>query len=489
MGLTYRPAAAVVPYRNDELLCGLRGLGARSFKGYLVFPGGTVEDDDGDIPVLLPKAMTHTTPAHIACALRELAEETGRFLVVKTGGQAATSKQKDRFFTRLKEGQHLRQALLDMDFCFDGRELQFVGAVRSPDYGEVRFEVHQFFLNDCPKPQMPMQDELTQVQWRSVEVIDKGWREGQFAYLPPILRVMNALTLFAGASRVPEAIKWLQQNDADSIECREVLAGLCVQAYQTPTLPPATRTNTFLLGTKELYIVDPATPYGPEQERFDKLMTRLLAEGKTLKAVVLSHHHSDHVGDAQRVATKWSLPIWGHQLTAEKLDLTFDRYLDEGDVLGSWTLLHTPGHAPGHFCFWQAEQRSLVAADMVAEDSTIIIEPHDGGELKTYMESLKRLIALQPRTLTPSHGHLRTDGTALLEHTLSHRQKRVEQIKRHLEDAPHPLTPRNLVEEIYVGEVPEAIYPLAELSVVSSLLFLLAKGEVTEEKSLWSLRS
>ena len=125
---------------------------------------------------------------------------------------------------------------------------------------------------------------------------------------------------------------------------------------------------------------------------------------------------------------------------------------------------------------------------MVAEDSTIIIEPHDGGELKTYMESLKRLIALQPRTLTPSHGHLRTDGTTLLRQTLEHRQKRIAQIRAAL-DASQKQTPRDLVMAIYAGEIPKAVYPLAELSVVSSLLYLEGEGEVIQEQSSWRLKS
>ena len=54
MKTVYRPAAAIVPYKNDSLLCGLRGPGARSFKGYMVFPGGTVEPTDNTCAVLLP---------------------------------------------------------------------------------------------------------------------------------------------------------------------------------------------------------------------------------------------------------------------------------------------------------------------------------------------------------------------------------------------------------------------------------------------------
>ena len=240
------------------------------------------------------------------------------------------------------------------------------------------------------------------------------------------------------------------------------------------TKPHFTTGNTcqYFYFRVRIFIIDPATPYESEQTRFDQLLERLTAEGKKLKAVVLSHHHHDHVGDARRVALKWGLPIWGHKQTSEKLGYTFERYLVDGDYLGRWQALHTPGHAVGHLCFWCPEQRSLIAADMVAEESTIIIEPHDGGTLKAYMESLRRLIALEPKTLTPSHGHLRTDGVELLRKTLSHREKRIEQICYHLSDATQSLTARGLVEAIYAGDIPEAVYPLAELSGFVFIVFI-----------------
>ena len=282
--------------------------------------------------------------------------------------------------------------------------------------------MHQFFLPGCPEPLCPAEDELTNIQWRKVDEIHQAWQQGEAFYLPPILRVMRALASESGNERIEHAIRQLQEHPSNLIESREVVEGLRVQAYRTPTLPPAQNTNTFFLGTHRLLVVDPATPYEDEQGRFDALMKRLLAEGRRFEAVILSHHHADHVGDAKRVAERWSLPVWGHRLTAEKLGLTFDRYLEEGDVLEGWRVLHTPGHAPGHLCFWHPEKQALVAADMVAEESTIIIEPHDGGNLKEYLESLERLIALNPRSLVPSHGHLRADGGHLLSQTLAHRK-------------------------------------------------------------------
>ena len=77
------------------------------------------------------------------------------------------------------------------------------GAVRSPDYGNTRFEVHQFFfLKAVRSPRWQCKMSSRMYARRSIDDIDQGWRAGYFAYLPPILRVMRALTRFSGNSRM-----------------------------------------------------------------------------------------------------------------------------------------------------------------------------------------------------------------------------------------------------------------------------------------------
>ena len=93
------------------------------------------------------------------------------------------------------------------------------GGCALSDYGTTRFEVHRFFLKGCPETQMEMQDELTDVTWRAITDIDQGWRAGYFAYLPPILRVMRALTRFGGPHAFLQAIK-IAKESAPSIEYR-----------------------------------------------------------------------------------------------------------------------------------------------------------------------------------------------------------------------------------------------------------------------------
>src|SRR4051812_425032 len=69
-----------------------------------------------------------------------------------------------------------------------------------------------------------------------------------------------------------------------------------VLPLRTPTLPPATRTNCYIIGdAADAVVIDPATPYADEQARLDAYLDELRIR---ITEIVLTHHHVDHVGDA-----------------------------------------------------------------------------------------------------------------------------------------------------------------------------------------------
>ena len=242
---------------------------------------------------------------------------------------------------------------------------------------------------------------------------------------------------------------------------------------RTPTLPPATRTNCYIVGDRGRALVfDPATPYADEQARLDAW---LAAEGIALSAIVLTHHHVDHVGDAARLAGKHGVPVWAHRETASRVAgrVHVSRTLDDGEELdvgaGRLRAVFTPGHAPGHLCFVDAAARAIVAGDMVASVGTIIIEPDDAGDMRLYLESLRRLrreVDAGAACLLPAHGPPIVDGGARLDFYVAHRLEREGRVAAALGEA--PATIEALVPPAYPDVAP-ALYPLAARSLLAHL--------------------
>lgn len=486
--VTYRPGAAVIPQRADgAVLVGRRTVHARSYVGYLAFPGGGQDRPDEALPRL--STSEEGGAAARGCAMRELGEETGRWLVVDEGGAPPSEAVAQRFLQGVANDAPLGPLLHELGLVFDDRRLIALSTWYTADHRTRQFAVQQFLLplDDDDALLSEPHDELEDLAWRSVHDIERGWAAGDVFLLPPIRHVVAALSAHADrdVDGLVEALK--QVPSPSDAYPRDIVAGVAIQPYQTPTLPPAENTNTVLLGAGDFLIVDPATPFPEEQERFDALIAHLEASGRRPTAVVLTHHHIDHASDAARVKARYQLPVWAHEKTAALVDVEVDRLLTHGEVLRcpgpvaqGWEVLFTPGHAPGHICLFERDTGVLIAGDMVAAVGSILIEPSE-GHMGTYLESLRALAALPVRSVVPSHGPLLADGTAKLEEQIVHRRARQAQVLTALQGHVDGATPQELVPGIYGGQVPEAAFGLAALSVESALVLLVEEGQAETE--------
>jgi glyoxylase-like metal-dependent hydrolase (beta-lactamase superfamily II) len=137
----------------------------------------------------------------------------------------------------------------------------------------------------------------------------------------------------------------------------------------------------------------------------------------------------------------------------------------------------TPGHAPGHHCYYEETTGFVIAGDMVAGTGTIIVDP-DEGDMRLYLDSLARLKALAPRALLPAHGPTLTDAEGKLDEYVRHRLWREARVLSAL-TARGEATAADLVPDVYADVAP-AVFPLAERSLIAHLIKLVRDGGVSD---------
>jgi glyoxylase-like metal-dependent hydrolase (beta-lactamase superfamily II) len=177
--------------------------------------------------------------------------------------------------------------------------------------------------------------------------------------------------------------------------------------------------------------------------------------GGAPNAIVLTHGHFDHVSAAKDLADEWDVPIYAHPLefpylTGQKeypppnwsagggimpllspalprgpIDLGKRlRMLPGNDAplclaeLEGWTLIHTPGHTPGHVSFFRESDRTLLVGDAFCTtkpesffEANFLQHPELHGppayftsDWEAAMISVKKLADLNPTTVAPGHG-------------------------------------------------------------------------------------
>jgi ribonuclease/clavin/mitogillin len=264
-------------------------------------------------------------------------------------------------------------------------------------------------------------------------------------------------------------------------------------ALLTPTLPPATRTNTVVFGGDRLLVVEPATPHPLEQARLAALLDQLRAQGREVVGILLTHHHSDHVGHAESLRARLDVPIFAHRATAERLGFAIDQHVDEGwsiDLGGGHRVdaLHTPGHAPGHLVAWERGSDVAHVGDLVAGEGTILVDPSDDGDMGLYLDSLRRMQAAaeqfasergRPPIFVPAHGPTLHDSIGVARRYIAHRLAREDKVRRAIvEQGASAFTE---VVRLAYADTPTAPWPLAAMSVEAHLRKLIRDGEIVRD--------
>jgi glyoxylase-like metal-dependent hydrolase (beta-lactamase superfamily II)/8-oxo-dGTP pyrophosphatase MutT (NUDIX family) len=487
-----RPATAVVLWRRSapgdgtEVFWVRRGERLAHAGGFYAFPGGKTDPDDRLTPV---RGADGDAAAALASACRELFEETG--VLLADGAERIAPADREAARRALLDGGQrfsdlvARHGLVREGLVIDARCFVPAGRWVTPPFLPARFDA-QFFLVEMPGGQQASvwPGELADGEWIDCREAFARWEDARALLHPPIRWVVECLARDPPQAALPRLLSppYCEGGVTRRIDFQK---GLYLVPLRTPTLPPATHTNAYLVDLGDgLAIVDPGASAPEEQARLDRIVDELAAEGKPPREVWLTHHHRDHQGGVGPLAAR-GLPVYAHARTLDRAlaPIADGRPLEDGALMrGRWRALHTPGHARGHLAFLDEQTGALLCGDMVSTLSTIVIDPPE-GDMAEYVRQLARLRALEPRTLYPAHGPPAPNAVAALDAYLAHRAAREGKVLAAL-----PGTLAEVTARAY-QDTPAFMHPAAERSCLAALEKLRSEGRALCEEQVWTAAS
>ncbi len=281
-------------------------------------------------------------------------------------------------------------------------------------------------------------------------------------------------------------------------------------------------TGTYIVGGDangrgDVVVIDP----GPRLDSHRDALAAALA-GCTVRAILVTHCHSDHSPLAAWLAAESGAPTiafgphgedaWdiGDDPPDDPLDdppdgsrdadasepsaappvvveestdrdFTPDVFAGSGDVVassGGWvvTALHTPGHTSNHLCFAldDGTTRTLFTGDHVMGWSTTVVSPPD-GDMAAYLDSLRIVADRHDDLAIPTHGppipHPSAFVSELIEHRLERERQVLGAVRQGIDTVPA------MVEVLY-ADVRRELHKPARRSVLAHLVKLAADGTV-----------
>jgi len=242
-------------------------------------------------------------------------------------------------------------------------------------------------------------------------------------------------------------------------------------------------TNTYLVGTSELAVVDP----GPDIEAHVEALADAGA-GK-IAWILVTHTHRDHSPAARALRERTGAIVVGRAAPeARRQDRHFRPDVQPADgervMLAGMALrcIPTPGHASNHLCFYLEQGGVLFTGDHILGHVSPVILPPD-GDMADYLDSLRRLREMPLAMIAPGHGPMLQRPVEVIDALIQHRLAREAQVCAALARA-GAATLDELLLEVY-ADVDPTLHELARHSLLAHLLKLEREGRTGREGDLW----
>ncbi|HHU91958.1 MAG TPA: MBL fold metallo-hydrolase [Halanaerobiaceae bacterium] len=173
-------------------------------------------------------------------------------------------------------------------------------------------------------------------------------------------------------------------------------------------------TNSYLVSDQDsTFIIDP----GADGE---KILAFIQEKNLEVDKIILTHGHFDHIGAVAYIQEKTGAKLFIHSEDKEYLmdgqkNLSYftgdlietvspDSLLEEGDLIGNFRVIHSPGHTPGSICLYNEEEGILFSGDTIFKNGYGRTD-FPGGDQQTLFNSIRKLLQLPDETIVlPGHG-------------------------------------------------------------------------------------
>ena len=242
-----------------------------------------------------------------------------------------------------------------------------------------------------------------------------------------------------------------------------------IECITAPNPGPMTLegTNTYVVGRDPAVVIDP----GPaERGHIDAVRAEAEKRGG-IGFVLLTHSHADHTDGVEMLGLE---PF----------------QFEHGDEVQGLRVMATPGHSRDHVCFLRpvrvipaddpVEVVDVFAGDLIlGEGSTIVPPAAQGGSLADYMDSLRKLQALEIELIYPGHGPMITDPAAKIAEYIAHREEREARLIAALESGERSRVA--LLDRVW-DDVPAELRPATAYAMQAHVEKLVAEGKLREEE-------
>jgi glyoxylase-like metal-dependent hydrolase (beta-lactamase superfamily II) len=227
-------------------------------------------------------------------------------------------------------------------------------------------------------------------------------------------------------------------------------------------------TNTWVVGREPAWVIDP----GPALPAHVEAIAAEVERRGGLATIVLTHDHPDHAEGVPALRERLRIDRSPAVAAARG---AVDVHVGDGDRVGSFEALATPGHAPDHLAY-VLDDAIAFTGDAVLGEGSVFIAP-DPGALAGYLAGLERLRERRLALICPGHGPLVEDPDAKLAEYVEHRLARERALLDAL--AAGARTIDELLDRAW-ADAPAILRPAATVTLAAHLDKLADEGRLPE---------